>query len=131
MPAQLPRKQVPPPRDVGATEGEAPSNGSLGQHRDLGDTNTCRQLQVLPPETDAAEGETPSGGTPGKQLGRGAGLRFTDKDEHMYFWFPLLAGLSELTFDPRADIRYCAVCQGAMMQMRAVHWPCGAVLRTN
>ena len=35
-----------------------------------------------------------------------SGLRFTDKDEHMYFWFPLLAGLSELTFDPRADIRY-------------------------
>ncbi len=40
--------------------------------------------------------------------GRKAGLRFTDKDEHMYFWFPLLAGLSELTFDPRADIRCAA-----------------------
>ena len=26
----------------------------------------------------------------------------------MYFWFPLLAGLSELTFDPRPDIRYSA-----------------------
>lgn len=24
-----------------------------------------------------------------------------DSDEHVYFWFPLLAGLSELTFDPR------------------------------
>ena len=36
---------------------------------------------------------------------RPKGLRFTDKDEHMYFWFPLLAGLSELTFDPRIDIR--------------------------
>lgn len=33
-------------------------------------------------------------------------MRFTDKDEHMYFWFPLLAGLSELTFDPRSEIRY-------------------------
>lgn len=32
-------------------------------------------------------------------------IRFTDKDEHMYFWFPLLAGLSELTFDPRPEIR--------------------------
>eukprot|EP00889_Picochlorum_renovo_P003417 jgi/Picre1/30447/NNA_005811.t1 len=32
-------------------------------------------------------------------------IRFTDKDEHMYFWFPLLAGLSELTFDPRSEIR--------------------------
>lgn len=28
-------------------------------------------------------------------------LRFVDRDEHVYFWFPLLAGLSELTFDPR------------------------------
>lgn len=27
------------------------------------------------------------------------------QDEHMYFWFPLLAGLSELTFDPRPEIR--------------------------
>ena len=32
-------------------------------------------------------------------------IKFTDKDEHMYFWFPLLAGLSELTFDPRRQIR--------------------------
>jgi brefeldin A-inhibited guanine nucleotide-exchange protein len=27
----------------------------------------------------------------------------------MYFWFPLLAGLSELTFDPRQEIRYGAL----------------------
>ncbi len=62
------------------------------------------RLQVLPPETDAAVGGeaelTPS---------KSRGLRFTDKDEHMYFWFPLLAGLSELTFDPRPDIRYSAL----------------------
>ncbi len=31
------------------------------------------------------------------------GMRFADRDEHVYFWFPLLAGLSELTFDPRCD----------------------------
>jgi hypothetical protein len=37
------------------------------------------------------------------------GLQFSDKDEHMYFWFPLLAGLSELTFDPRQEIRYSAL----------------------
>ena len=36
-------------------------------------------------------------------------MQFSDKDEHMYFWFPLLAGLSELTFDPRPDIRYSAL----------------------
>ncbi|XP_076950340.1 brefeldin A-inhibited guanine nucleotide-exchange protein 2-like [Bidens hawaiensis] len=28
-----------------------------------------------------------------------------DKDGHLYFWFPLLAGLSELSFDPRPEIR--------------------------
>ena len=41
--------------------------------------------------------------------GAGRRLTFSDKDEHMYFWFPLLAGLSELTFDPRQDIRYSAL----------------------
>ena len=30
---------------------------------------------------------------------------FTDKDVDVYFWFPLLAGLSELTFDAREVIR--------------------------
>ena len=38
-----------------------------------------------------------------------ASMQFSDKDEHVYFWFPLLAGLSELTFDPRPDIRYSAL----------------------
>lgn len=37
------------------------------------------------------------------------GIRFIDKDEHVYFWFPLLAGLSELTFDPRQEIRSSAL----------------------
>lgn len=36
-------------------------------------------------------------------------MQFGDKDEHIYFWFPLLAGLSELTFDPRPDIRHSAL----------------------
>jgi len=34
---------------------------------------------------------------------------FTDADVHVYFWFPLLAGLSELTFDPRPEIRRSAL----------------------
>lgn len=81
----------------------------------------CTQLlsltQVRPPETDAAEGleplePSPGGGRP--RSAAGGGLRFTDKDEHMYFWFPLLAGLSELTFDPRADIRCCPGAAGAV-----------------
>ncbi len=46
-----------------------------------------------------------SAGFEGGDHGQKKGLQFSDKDEHMYFWFPLLAGLSELTFDPRPDIR--------------------------
>lgn len=34
---------------------------------------------------------------------------FTDAEAHTYFWFPLLAGLSELTFDPRSEIRTSAL----------------------
>ncbi|KAH7427467.1 hypothetical protein KP509_10G045100 [Ceratopteris richardii] len=37
------------------------------------------------------------------------GPTFTDKDDHLYFWFPLLVGLSELSFDPRPDIRKSAL----------------------
>ena len=36
-------------------------------------------------------------------------MQFSDKDEHIYFWFPLLAGLSELTFDPRTELRQSAL----------------------
>ncbi|EFJ24773.1 hypothetical protein SELMODRAFT_173646 [Selaginella moellendorffii] len=34
---------------------------------------------------------------------------FTDRDDDLHFWFPLLAGLSELTFDPRPEIRKSAL----------------------
>ncbi|KAL0913421.1 hypothetical protein M5K25_016882 [Dendrobium thyrsiflorum] len=34
-----------------------------------------------------------------------ANARFADKDDLLLLWFPLLAGLSELTFDMRAEIR--------------------------
>ncbi|KAF5744324.1 brefeldin A-inhibited guanine nucleotide-exchange protein 2-like [Tripterygium wilfordii] len=33
----------------------------------------------------------------------------TYKEDHLYFWFPLLAGLSELSFDPRPEIRKSAL----------------------
>lgn len=33
------------------------------------------------------------------------GDAFTENDEHVYFWVPLLAGLSRLTSDPRSTIR--------------------------
>ncbi|PSS24171.1 Brefeldin A-inhibited guanine nucleotide-exchange protein like [Actinidia chinensis var. chinensis] len=32
-----------------------------------------------------------------------------DKEDHLYFWFPLLAGLAELSFDPRPEIRKSAL----------------------
>ncbi|KAM0945494.1 putative Sec7 domain, mon2, dimerization and cyclophilin-binding domain, Sec7 domain superfamily [Dioscorea sansibarensis] len=37
------------------------------------------------------------------------GQRLIDKDDHLHFWFPLLAGLSELTFDLRPEIRKTAL----------------------
>ena len=51
-------------------------------------------------------------------------MQFSDKDEHVYFWFPLLAGLSELTFDPRPDFgaplwRWAP--QPAKLQLEAIH----------
>jgi guanine nucleotide-exchange factor len=33
----------------------------------------------------------------------------SDKDVAEYYWFPMLAGLSELTSDPRPDVRSCAL----------------------
>jgi brefeldin A-inhibited guanine nucleotide-exchange protein len=53
-----------------------------------------------------ASPEATNGGANG--AAHGGRIRFTDQDEHMYFWFPLLAGLGELTFDPRPEIRCAA-----------------------
>ncbi|XP_059633998.1 brefeldin A-inhibited guanine nucleotide-exchange protein 2-like [Cornus florida] len=36
-------------------------------------------------------------------------LELAEKEDHLYFWFPLLAGLSELSFDPRPEIRKSAL----------------------
>ncbi|KAE8734457.1 Brefeldin A-inhibited guanine nucleotide-exchange protein 3 [Hibiscus syriacus] len=41
--------------------------------------------------------------------GRQDNGELVDKDNHLYFWFPLLAGLSELSFDPRPEIRKSAL----------------------
>jgi hypothetical protein len=53
----------------------------------------------------------------------GTQLKFMDTDEHVYFWFPLLAGLSELTFDPRQEIRHSAleVSLAPVPMMQMVH----------
>ncbi|XP_071922663.1 brefeldin A-inhibited guanine nucleotide-exchange protein 1-like isoform X2 [Coffea arabica] len=37
------------------------------------------------------------------------GRIFTEKDDHAFFWLPLLSGLSELTSDPRSAIRKSAL----------------------
>ncbi|MBA0854378.1 hypothetical protein Goshw_029719 [Gossypium schwendimanii] len=47
---------------------------------------------------------SPSSPHKGKD-GRQENGELIDKDDHLYFWFPLLAGLSELSFDPRPEIR--------------------------
>ncbi|KAF2298194.1 hypothetical protein GH714_018494 [Hevea brasiliensis] len=47
---------------------------------------------------------SPSSPQAGKD-GKHENGEITDKEDHLYFWFPLLAGLSELSFDPRPEIR--------------------------
>jgi hypothetical protein len=37
------------------------------------------------------------------------GRKFSDHEEHLYFWMPLLIGLTELTFDPRSAVRRSAL----------------------
>ncbi|KAK9742843.1 hypothetical protein RND81_03G200100 [Saponaria officinalis] len=51
---------------------------------------------------------TPSSPLPVKD-GKMENGELVDKDDHLYFWFPLLAGLSELSFDPRPEIRKSAL----------------------
>ncbi|KAL6004773.1 Brefeldin A-inhibited guanine nucleotide-exchange protein 2 [Asimina triloba] len=52
-------------------------------------------------EKDAYGKITPSSPSTGKD----GKLDVAVKDDHVYFWFPLLVGLSELSFDPRPEIR--------------------------
>ena len=64
-----------------------------------------QQQQLQPAESASSQGsgDDAAGCSGGGGGGGKAHLKFVDKDEHVYFWFPLLAGLSELTFDPRYD----------------------------
>ncbi|XP_042512554.1 brefeldin A-inhibited guanine nucleotide-exchange protein 2-like [Macadamia integrifolia] len=59
-------------------------------------------------EKDSSGKIAPSSPQTGKD-GKHDIVEFSDKDDHLYFWFPLLAGLSELSFDPRPDIRQSAL----------------------
>ncbi|KAK4752299.1 hypothetical protein SAY87_021097 [Trapa incisa] len=58
-------------------------------------------------EKDSFENVSPS-----PRRGRDGKLEngeIAEKEDHLYFWFPLLAGLAELSFDPRSEIRKSAL----------------------
>ncbi|KAL8495472.1 hypothetical protein ACS0TY_019568 [Phlomoides rotata] len=57
---------------------------------------------------EAPEMASPSSPQKGKE-NKTDGGELADKVDHVYLWFPLLAGLSELSFDPRPEIRKNAV----------------------
>jgi len=106
------------------------AEGELGELRvpsdklsDLTIRNETPDSEVPPVEgvTQQAPGKGKSKGK-GKRKGKGknadqshggvssrSGILFTDEDVHLYFWFPLLAGLSELTFDRRQQIRHSSL----------------------
>ncbi|KAJ4949976.1 hypothetical protein NE237_026808 [Protea cynaroides] len=71
------------------------AEGDLGSSSRNKDKESSGRIAPLSPQT----------GKEGKQ----DSVEFVDKDYHLYFWFPLLAGLSELSFDPRPDIRQSAL----------------------
>ncbi|KAH6817824.1 SEC7-like guanine nucleotide exchange family protein [Perilla frutescens var. frutescens] len=56
---------------------------------------------------EAPERASPSSPQIGKERKTDSGD--ADRVDHLYLWFPLLAGLSELSFDPRPEIRKSAV----------------------
>ncbi|KAK3036128.1 hypothetical protein RJ639_031709, partial [Escallonia herrerae] len=59
-------------------------------------------------EKESSVNVSPSSPQDGKDRKNDKG-EFADKEDHLYFWFPLLAGLSELSFDPRPEIRKSAL----------------------
>jgi hypothetical protein len=69
-----------------------------------------QQHLVAEPRRGSAELRVAAAATAGSlQQQQPGALKFVDRDEHVYFWFPLLAGLSELAFDPRPEIRRSAL----------------------
>nr|KYP64283.1 Brefeldin A-inhibited guanine nucleotide-exchange protein 2 [Cajanus cajan] len=71
------------------------AEGDLGSSSRNNDKETYGKISTPSPRT-GKEGKQDNG-------------EVTDKDDHLYFWFPLLAGLSELSFDPRSEIRQSAL----------------------
>ncbi|XP_019432960.1 PREDICTED: brefeldin A-inhibited guanine nucleotide-exchange protein 2-like isoform X2 [Lupinus angustifolius] len=71
------------------------AEGDLGSSLKTKDKETLGKNSLPSPHT-GKEGKLDNG-------------ELTDKDTHIYFWFPLLAGLSKLSFDPRSEIRQNAL----------------------
>ncbi|CAN1848932.1 Brefeldin A-inhibited guanine nucleotide-exchange protein 2 [Linum perenne] len=67
---------------------------------DLGCASQNREKEVLPRISTSSHT-----GKDGKQENG----YIDDREDHLYLWFPLLAGLSELSFDPRSEIRKSAL----------------------
>ncbi|GFY94254.1 SEC7-like guanine nucleotide exchange family protein [Actinidia rufa] len=70
-------------------------------NRDLGSSSRHK-------EKEASGKISPSSPQKGKDRKHDNG-GVVDKEDHLYFWFPLLAGLAELSFDPRPEIRKSAL----------------------
>ncbi|KAG5060781.1 hypothetical protein JHK87_001810 [Glycine soja] len=68
---------------------------------DLGSSSRNKDKEV----TGKISSSSPQTGKEGKKDNG----EVIDKDDHLHFWFPLLAGLSELSFDPRPEIRKSAL----------------------
>ncbi|KAE9617807.1 hypothetical protein Lal_00046754 [Lupinus albus] len=71
------------------------AEGDLGSSLKIKDKETLGKNSSPSPHT-GKEGKLDNG-------------ELTDKDNHTYFWFPLLAGLSKLSLDPRSEIRQNAL----------------------
>nr|GEW39325.1 brefeldin A-inhibited guanine nucleotide-exchange protein 2-like [Tanacetum cinerariifolium] len=71
------------------------AKGDLGPSSIYKDKNVAEKSSVSP-HSQGKDGKYDNGD-------------FEDKEGHLYFWFPLLAGLSELSFDPRPEIRKSAL----------------------
>lgn len=109
--------------DIQVQSAELPSDASIALNVDAHRIRPVGSRKSGTPSPEAAAAAATAAAviaaaTPEPSPHRGT-IRFTDKDEHMYFWFPLLVGLSELTFDPRSEIRYGAL--GVLFDILKLH----------
>ena len=82
--------------------------GDLEETVEPGGTNPEDRRERGSTTTDVSELSENETVAPPRSKKRGA-TAFTDAESHVRFWFPLLKGLSSLTFDPRLEIRRSAL----------------------